>query len=61
MIGRGEEVGAIFQSAGTATAVIRVAIGGGDPVLPPFSSPPAAPAVDQEPDWYPDEIPPNDI
>ncbi|MDB5684102.1 MAG: hypothetical protein JWM75_1800 [Sphingomonas bacterium] len=62
MIGRGEEVRAIFQSAGTTTAVIRVAIGGADPVLPPPPIALAAPLSprDQEPEWYPDYAPPDD-
>jgi hypothetical protein len=60
MIGRGEELRAIFQSAGTTTALIRVAIGGADPVLPPSSSAPAA-SAEQEADWYPDDVPPDDF
>jgi hypothetical protein len=63
LIGRGEEVSAIFQSLGSTTAVIRVAIGGGEPVLPaPTSSAePSAPSVQlEEQDWYPDFIPPDD-
>jgi Fe2+ transport system protein FeoA len=66
LIERGETVRAIFQSLASVTAVIRVAIGGQEPTLPAVvssatpSPPPAPPEEGEEPDWYPDFIPPDD-
>lgn len=56
MLRSGREVAAIFQQATQLGAAIRVAFDGAVPVLP------AAVAVeaDAEPDWWPDDVPPED-
>lgn len=55
MIRQGREVQSVFQSAAPFGAWIRVAFDGEVPVVP--EPPPASP---EEPDFYPDEIWPDD-
>jgi hypothetical protein len=57
MIERGQPLTAVFQEKTDFGAVIRVALDGGEPVLPP-----PRPAADQsaEDDFWPDYIPPDD-
>ncbi len=56
MLRAGREMQAIFQQPTAAGAAIRVAFDGGTPTLPR----PNAPAADPEPDFWPDDIPPDD-
>ncbi len=53
-IARGD-VSAIFQGMGARGGFLRIGLDGETPTLPP---PPAK--VDSDPDWYPDEIWPDD-
>lgn len=55
MLRQGREVAAIFQQATPMGAAIRVAFDGAVPVLPEVR----AAGVDPEPDFWPDEVPPD--
>lgn len=56
MLRSGRAVAAIFQQATPMGAAIRVAFDGAVPVLPR----PVVPQSDPEPDFWPDEFPPDD-
>ncbi|MEN2747437.1 HIRAN domain-containing protein [Sphingomonas sp. T9W2] len=56
MLRSGRAVAAIFQQATPPGAAIRVAFDGAVPVLPR----PVVPQSDPEPDFWPDELPPDD-
>jgi hypothetical protein len=56
MLRSGREVAAIFQQATPLGAAIRVAFDGAVPMLPK----PVVEDRDPEPDFWPDEIPPDD-
>lgn len=56
MLRSGREVAGVFQQATAMGAAIRVAFDGAVPVLPGA----AAVEADPEPDFWPDEIPPDD-
>lgn len=56
MLRGGREVAGIFQQATPMGAAIRVAFDGAVPVLPKV----VAIEADVEPDWWPDDIPPED-
>ena len=63
MMREGREVAAIFQVAVENGAWIRVAFDGETPVIPEQRAAPApvpSESVAAEPDWYPDEIYPDD-
>lgn len=47
---RRTEVAAIFQGRGERGVFVRIAFDGDVPVLPPVRE------VDEEPEWYPDEV-----
>src|SRR5205085_1974857 len=51
----GDDLKAIFQEATRFGALIRVSLGANDPDLPPPREQP-----NQEPDWWPDELPTDD-
>lgn len=57
MLARGESMTAIFQQETQYGAVIRVAFGDDEPVLPPVRE---AEISDDDPDFYPDPIYPDD-
>ena len=57
----GEDLRAIFQAAVTGGAMIRVSFSGEDPILPlPVPDRRAATCAGNDPDFYPDEIWPDD-
>lgn len=56
MLRAGREITAIFQQPTQGGAAIRAALDGGTPTLPRT----AAPVIDPEPDFWPDDLPPDD-
>ena len=58
MIGVGREIRTVFQSASSYGAVIRIAFDGEEPTLPAEPEPAAKQQDDS--DFYPDFIPPDD-
>jgi hypothetical protein len=59
LMSEGRELRSIFQEKTRSGAIIRVAFDGGEPQLPPSRS--AADEPGWDPDFYPDEEPPEDI
>jgi hypothetical protein len=58
---QGEEIRAIFQEATRGGAIIRISFSGADPVLPPARPREPEPRpFDEDSDFYPDYIPPDD-
>jgi hypothetical protein len=55
MIAEGRELQAVFQEPTTYGALIRVSLDFNQPDLPPAREP-----ANQEPDWWPDDLPPDD-
>jgi hypothetical protein len=55
MIASGRDLRAVFQEATTFGCLIRVSLDGNDPDLPP-----AHDAPNQETDWWPDDVPPDE-
>ncbi len=57
MLNEGREVRAVFQQATPAGAAVRVGLDGAEPHLPRERP---ATGADPDPDFWPDEIPPDD-
>lgn len=55
MISEGRDLKAVFQEATTYGALIRVSLDPNEPDLPPARS-----TANQDPEWWPDEIPSDD-